>query len=253
MLSLDKVGYRTAGRWIIQQQSLTALPGELLALVGPNGAGKSTLLGLMSGRLQPQQGQVCLDKRPLSQWSLAALAKRRAVLSQNVRLHFHFTVKEVVALGLSGISTQNDHHIVMQALAAAQVVHLIDQPYPTLSGGEQRQVQFARTLAQVWNCRDTAGWLLLDEPDAGLDIAHQNTMLEQAKQFALLGYGVVVVLHDLNLAARHADRIALLNHGDILAHGKPEQVLEPALLSSVYGIALQRIQAAGKSLITTVA
>lgn len=240
MLELNQVSYRASRRWIIHHQTLAARSGELLALVGPNGAGKSTLMGLLSGRLTPRHGQVLLNGRSLTHWPLEALATHRSVLSQQVHLHFNFTASEVVALGLKQTTpSHKSNNIVYQALSTAQVIHLASQPYPSLSGGEQRQVQFARALAQIWQNR-TSAWLLLDEPDAGLDIAHQDAILKQAKQLAVQGCGVIAVLHDLNLAARYADKIALIAKGEILMHGTPASVLRPHLLSDVYGIALER-------------
>lgn len=250
MLSLENVSYTANKQPIIHQQHLLARRGELLALVGPNGAGKSTLLGLMSGRLTPQQGSITLDGTPLSQWPLHQLARRRAVLSQNIHLQFNFTAAEVVALGLSARPPNKQHcYLVNSALAAVGVSHLARRYYPTLSGGQQRQVQFARALAQIWKAPGANAWLLLDEPDAGLDIAHQEAIVQQAKRFAEQGYGVITVLHDVNLAARYANKVALITQGRIIKHGEPENVLAPELLSSVYGIALTSITMANKHFI----
>lgn len=244
-LVVSDVGLQRGARRVLQAVSLLARPGRLLALVGPNGAGKSSLLGVLAGLMVPTSGQVTLDGCPLAQWSPVALARRRAMLSQQVRLGFGFRVNEVVALGRSPYGMRrddtDDHRIVDAALRAAHAWHLRERSYLELSGGEQQRVQLARVLAQVWERGDGPSWLLLDEPEAGLDIAHQHFVLRRARLLACQGYGVVVVLHDLNLAARYAHEVALLEHGKLLRHGSPAAALESRVLSEVYGLPLRRV------------
>jgi len=244
-LTVHDVHLQRGERTVLQAVSLRAQPGRLLALVGPNGAGKSSLLGVLAGLLAPTQGQAALDGRSLTDWPPATLARRRAMLSQQVRLGFGFRVDEVVMLGRSPYSVHRDdradRRIVEAALHAAHAWHLRERAYPELSGGEQQRVQLARVLAQVWEGDDGARWLLLDEPEAGLDMAHQHFVLRRARLLACQGYGVVVVLHDLNLAARYADEVALLERGKLLRHGSPEDTLEPCLLSDVYGLPMGRV------------
>lgn len=248
-LAVHEVHLRRGEQTVLQAVSLRARPGRLLALVGPNGAGKSSLLGVLAGLLAPTQGQATLDGRSLAEWPLAALARRRAMLSQQVRLGFGFRVHEVVMLGRSPYGARHDdradRRIAEAALHAAHAWHLRGRDYLELSGGEQQRVQLARVLAQVWEGDDGARWLLLDEPEAGLDIAHQHFVLRRARLLACQGYGVVVVLHDLNLAARYADEVALLERGRLLRHGSPEEALEPRALSDVYGLPLRRVATDG--------
>lgn len=229
-------------RAILRDVSLTATPGRLLVLVGPNGAGKSTLLSALAGLLRPDQGQVTLDHRRLDQWDPRALARRRAMLSQRVDLTFGFTVDEVVHLGRSPHvpNAAADERIVDAALRAAHAWGLRGRRYTGLSGGERQRVQLARVLAQIWEGAEAGGWLLLDEPEAGLDIAHQHFILRRARACAAAGFGVIAVLHDLNLAARYADEVAVLADGALLRHAEPEEALDPVLLSGVYGIPLGR-------------
>jgi len=244
-LAVHDVHLQRGNRRVLRAVSLRAQPGRLLALVGPNGAGKSSLLGMLAGLLAPTQGRVTLDGHSLAQWSPAALARRRAMLSQQVQLGFGFRVDEVVNLGRSphGVRRDDadDRRIVDAALRAAHAWHLRERGYLELSGGEQQRVQLARVLAQVWESGDGPSWLLLDEPEAGLDIAHQHFVLRRARLLACQGYGVVVVLHDLNLAVRYADEVALLEHGRLLRHGPPAEALEPRVLSEVYGLPLRRV------------
>lgn len=236
------VSLQRGGRVVLKKVSITARPGRLLVLVGPNGAGKSTLLGVLSGRLAPETGSVTLDGRSLQQWHPRDLARRRALLSQRVDLEFGFGVDEVVALGRSphAADTLRDARIVDGALRAAHAWNLRGRSYMGLSGGEQQRVQLARVLAQVWDGAAEGSWLLLDEPEAGLDIAHQHFILRRAKECAEQGFGVIAVLHDLNLAARYADDIAVLANGELHRHGAPAEALDTSLLSSIYGIPLAR-------------
>lgn len=230
------------GRTILRDVSLTATPGRLLALVGPNGAGKSTLLGALAGRVALASGRVALDGKALPAWDPRALARRRAMLSQRVDLGFGFTAREVVLLGRSphAVDATRDEAIAQGALRAAHAWELRDRRYTALSGGEQQRVQLARVLAQVWDGGREGAWLLLDEPEAGLDIAHQHFILRRAKACAAQGLGVIAVLHDLNLAARYADEVAVLGAGSLLRHGPPAEAMDTGLLSDIYGIALGR-------------
>jgi iron complex transport system ATP-binding protein len=171
------------------------------------------------------------------------------MLSQNVQLGFAFRVEEVVMLGRTPNGRRSaqvqDAAIVEHALRLAQVAHLRGRNYLELSGGEQQRVQLARVLAQVWEQNEGPCWLLLDEPEAGLDMAHQHDMLRQMHALSRRGYGVIVVLHDLNLAARYADEVALMAQGRLSRMGTPDHVLDPFALSKVYGLALERVHLEG--------
>jgi iron complex transport system ATP-binding protein len=222
MLELKQASFKAGQRLIVNQQSLCVPCGEMLALLGPNGAGKSTIMGLLSGRLTPCRGDVLLNDCPLETYSPVSLARCRAVMSQKVYLSFGFSSREVVALGRSAFAhdSQSDA-IIEQALAAACASHLADQDFTSLSGGEQQCVQFARALAQIWDAKPNSAWLLLDEPEAGL--------------------GVAVVLHNVNLAAQYADKIALVQNGAVARYGTPKQVLKTDYLQQIYNIPLRQV------------
>jgi iron complex transport system ATP-binding protein len=244
-LAVQDVYLSRGGRRVLQAVSLRAQPGRLLALVGPNGAGKSSLLGILAGVIAPSMGSASLDGIALPRWPAAGLARRRAMLSQNVQLGFPFRVEEVVMLGRSPHMAyrerSDDHRIVDAVLRAAHAWHLRGRSYAELSGGEQRRVQLARVLAQVWEGGEGPPWLLLDEPEASLDIAHQHLLLQQVRTLSQQGWGVVAVLHDLNLAARYADDVALLAQGQLIRHGNPALALDPQTLSTLYGLPLRRV------------
>ncbi len=207
-------------------------PGETVALVGPNGAGKSTLLGVLAGDVVPSRGEVTLDGERIAGVGATALARRRAVLLQHQGLSFGFRVADVVRMGRSPWHrTQqavHDDEIVDRAMALTDVDAFAQRVFPTLSGGEQGRVSFARILAQE------APVLLLDEPTAALDIRHQEALLGIARATARAGSAVVLVLHDLSLAAAYADRVCLLAGGRVAADGTPEEVLTAELLGDVY-------------------
>ena len=206
--------------------------GEVLALTGPNGAGKSTLLRLLAGELEPTRGAVELCGRPLAKVGHMERARLRAVMPQETVLQFAFTVREVVAMGRHphrGAGTERDGEAVDSAMRWTEVQGLEERTFPTLSGGERSRTTLARVLAQE------APILLLDEPTAALDIRHQERAMTVARSFADAGGAVVAVLHDLNLAAAYADRIALLDGGRLAGLGSPWAVLREDLLGSVFG------------------
>lgn len=221
----------TAGRATLLDGVAFALsPGELVAVVGPNGAGKSTLLSVLAGDLAPDRGEVRIGGEHVARLRPAALSRLRAVLPQQVTMAFPFTVAEVVAFGVYGRRQPYcQEQVIQEAMAATEVEHLAGRAFPTLSGGERARVSLARVLAQG------APTLLLDEPTAALDLKHQEQVMRAARERALAGDAVLVVLHDLNLAAAYAGRIALMSRGRIVADGTPAQVLDGELLSEVYG------------------
>ncbi|WP_227982278.1 heme ABC transporter ATP-binding protein [Nocardia spumae] len=231
-LAAHGVGVIREGRPVLDGVDLEVVAGQVLALVGPNGAGKSTLLAALSGELEPSSGTVELDGQPLAHWTPTDMARRRAVLPQNHTVGFPFTVREVVAMGRSPWARtarqDADERIMADAMAATDVEFLAARPFPALSGGERARVALARVLAQ-----DTET-VLLDEPTAALDLGHQEQVLGLAAARARAGAAVVVVLHDLGLAAAYADRVAVLAEGRLTAVGGPRDILTTDLLTSVY-------------------
>ncbi|MGO4617130.1 heme ABC transporter ATP-binding protein [Nocardia sp. 2YAB30] len=219
-------------RRVLEGIDFEVVAGQVVALVGPNGAGKSTLLAALAGELTPSEGVVELDGRALAHWSPLDMARRRAVLPQSHTVGFPFTAREVVAMGRAPwVRTERrecDEEQIAAAMAATDVEHLAARSFPTLSGGERARVALARVLAQ-----DT-GTLLLDEPTAALDLGHQEAVLRLATARAAAGAAVVVVLHDLGIAAAYGDRVAVLESGRIAADGPPRDVLTTALLTRVY-------------------
>jgi iron complex transport system ATP-binding protein len=237
MLRTQNLQIRRGRKVVLTDITLELKPGEVLGVLGPNGAGKSTLLGALCGELRAHQGSVWLDERELSDWTGTSRAQRLAVLPQVSTLDFAFRVEEVVGMGRlphqSGRA--RDAEIVAAALHAADAGHLSGRSYLALSGGERQRVHLARVLAQLWP-GEAGQTLLLDEPTSMLDPLHQHTTLQAVREFANRGAAVLVILHDLNLAARYCDRLLLLEGGRPVALDTPEQVLRPEPLKAVFGL-----------------
>ncbi|MBZ6229037.1 heme ABC transporter ATP-binding protein [Streptomyces olivaceus] len=220
------------GRPVLDGVDVRVRAGEVLALVGPNGAGKSTLLGALAADVPAAEGVVRIHGRPVSAWSAPELALRRAVLPQSASLSFPFPVEEVVRMGRApwagGDEADEDDAVVADAMSRTEVTGFAGRPFSALSGGERARVALARVLAQ------RAPLLLLDEPTAALDLRHQELVLRLCRERARAGDAVVVVLHDLALAAAYADRVAVLRAGRVAADGPPAEVFAEELLSEVY-------------------
>jgi iron complex transport system ATP-binding protein len=246
-LSLQDIVLIRANRRLVDQVSLTFIPGQLTVLMGENGAGKSSLLKIASGELTPDSGTAMLDDKPIAAWSSLARAKRLAVLPQESNVAFMFSAYEVVLMGrspyCSGYPNAIDHDIAYKALAKMDVSHLANRVFPTLSGGERARVSLARVLAQLWpSAVEIPRVLLLDEPVASLDIVHQHLALQVARQFAHdEGIAVVAVLHDLNLAAQYADHVVLMKAGRLEASGSVAETLTESTLSHCFSTVIRRI------------
>lgn len=237
MLRAENLAVRRGAKLVLTDINLELQPGEVLGVLGPNGAGKSTLLDALGGELRPTHGQVLLDQRPLAEWPGPERAQRLAVLPQSSTLNFAFRVEEVVGMGRlpHASGRARDTEIINEALVAADAMHLAGRSYLELSGGERQRVHLARVLAQLWP--GAAGQsLLLDEPTSMLDPLHQHTTLQATRTFAERGAAVLVILHDLNLAARYCDRVLLLERGRPHALGSPDEVLRAEPLQAVFGL-----------------
>jgi len=229
----DRVSRRTDGRLILDGVVLAPETGSTVGLLGPNGSGKSTLLRLLAGLLAPTAGVVTLDGTPLAALPRREIARRLAVVEQQVDTQVELTALDVVRLGRiphrrawTPASAQ-DERAVRSALERTGLTDRADQPWHTLSGGERQRVQIARALAQ--EPRE----LLLDEPTNHLDIHHQLDLLDLV---TALPVTTVVALHDLNLAAMYCDQVVVLSTGRVVAAGTPGAVLTESLIAEVYGV-----------------
>ncbi len=229
-VSLPRVGE------VIRHVDLELRAGEVLGLLGPNGAGKSTLARAMAGLIPSSEGSVHLDGAPLGGLSRQEIARRIAYLAQEVPASLPFTAAEVVLMGRSphlgilGVDGPADRQAAWAALDRLGATELAPRPLDALSGGERRRILLAKILAQA------APTWILDEPTAHLDLAHQHLAIRIAREHADDGGAVLCVLHDLAQAAEVCDRVAVLDQGKLIAQGRPAEVLQPALLTSVFRV-----------------
>ncbi len=228
---------------ILSDVNMDIAPGEVVAVLGANGAGKSTLLSAIAGELVADAGSIGLDGRNIADLSAHQQAQVRAVLPQKPGLSFAFTVAEVVAMGAYPFAQASPLAVrqwVSEALLCAEVSELSERAYPELSGGEQQRVQFARVLVQCQAifAQNGHAYLLLDEPLSSLDPRHQLQLLQTLRRLAhTQQFGVLVILHDINLAAE-CDRIAMMARHTVIALGTPAQVLTVANLQAVFELAM---------------
>lgn len=237
-LRVKNVSLSIGEKQLVKQANLTVQQGQFTALLGPNGAGKSSLLKLICGDLtSPQDNQqIDIFSRPRKQWPTHTLAKHLAVLPQHSQLSFAFSAQEVVSLGALSLALPQTElqQLVSKAMQQTGVAHLAQRAYPTLSGGEKQRVHLARVLTQLAHA-GRHGLLLLDEPTSALDLAQQHKVLGLCRDLSRQGIAIVVVLHDLNLAAQYSDQIVLMNQGQIVASGTPHQVMTAETVSQTYG------------------
>lgn len=223
-------------RTVLRGADVTAGPGQVLGLIGANGAGKSTLLQVLAGLLRPAAGMVTLDGEGLDAMPSGRLAVARAYLPQSPLAHWALTAGEIVALGRlpHRRNPAGDAAAVDRALARTDTAAFRDRRIDTLSGGERMRVLLARALAVE------APVLLADEPVSALDPRHQLRIMQLLHGLAEFGCTVVVVLHELSLAARFCHRLVLLHDGAVLAEGAPPDVLTDANLAQAYGVRVRR-------------
>ncbi|MCK6264187.1 heme ABC transporter ATP-binding protein [Vibrio sp. ZSDE26] len=233
-IQLHDLSLTLGNKVILDKVSTHISAGELTILLGPNGTGKSSLLKMITGEY-PTQGNIRFFDKAANQWAPKQLAKHLGVLPQSSSLSFNFSVKEVVELG--GIPLDANAAAIAQIaeknMQLTDTAHLGDRMYPSLSGGEKQRVHLARVLTQLAQANQQK-ILLLDEPTSALDLSHQHQTLTLAKQLTGEGAAVVIVMHDLNLAAQYADRVMILNQGNIVADGSPWQVLTEDNIKRVY-------------------
>ena len=224
------------GRAILEDASIDIRAGEIHALVGPNGAGKTTLFGVLAGDVAAQAGEVTPDDRPIAGWRPRALAQQRAVLLQENTVTFPFSAEQVVRMGRTPWArtpaADDDDDVVASAMGLTEVTALSARAVTSLSGGERARVALARVIAQ------STGILLLDEPTAALDLKHHEDVMRLIRSRADAGVAVAIVLHDLNAALAHADRVTLLSEGRVVASGPPAEVLTAPRIEEVYGQAV---------------
>lgn len=235
ILTLRNAGYRYGASWAARGIHLEVRPGEILGILGPNGSGKSTLLKIMDGILIPQEGQVLLLGLPLSRMKRSGIAREIAMVSQESHFRFSFSVLEVVLMGrfarLKGLQFEGekDREVALQVLRATDTLDLAGRSIHELSGGEKQRVVIARALAQEPRI------ILLDEPTSFLDLKYKREIFQLISSLSRdRGLSVVLVSHDIDLAAQYCHRLVMLKQGAIYEAGEPEQVLTTSNVEGVY-------------------
>jgi len=255
MLEAVGVGFAHGARRVLDGVDLALRPAEVVALVGPNGAGKSTLVRLLAGLARPAAGDVRLDGRPLGAWPRRDVARRLALVPQDPRVEFPYTVLEVALMGRAphhgpiALPGAHDVAIARAARASLEIDDLAARRLDELSGGERQRVFLARALAQEPRV------LLLDEPTTHLDLRHQTQLHELVRARAAAdGLCALTVLHDLNLAAAYGDRLVLLAGGRVVAAGPPGEVLRRELLEAAFATRLDvsRLASTGAAVVLPV-
>tara|TARA_B100000214_G_scaffold353239_1_gene309103 strand:+ start:4591 stop:5361 length:771 start_codon:yes stop_codon:yes gene_type:complete len=241
-LVLNNIFYRAGDVSILEDVSLSVEKNEIVSLVGPNGAGKSTLLNILTGDISPDSGDVFYEGQNLNDLNILDRSFYRSVMSQSQQIVFDFSVKEIIEMGwLDRGNAEFSKHFdqaVFDIATLCQLKHLLNRKFNKLSGGEQRRVHFARTLLQLWrpsNSKDSA-YMLLDEPTANLDLYFEIKLMDIIKERTINNVGVLIIMHDLNLAAKYSDKIALISGGKIVEYGAPNEVLKSNILEKIYNL-----------------
>lgn len=231
-VSFQNISVRLGKRQILDKVSLETVPGQITGIVGPNGSGKSTLIKTLFGIVPKQSGSISLCGTPLSSLTRKQIARQAGYVSQDVTCVFDFSVSEVVEMALY-YQKRHSRQAVDRALADLDISQLAQSSILTLSGGERKLVFLARAIAQG------AGILVLDEPTNHLDIHHQLFILNYLKHS---GKTVLIVLHDLNLAAMYCDRLYAMKDGKIVGQGSPKELLTPEFIRQVYAVEAKILQ-----------
>ena len=228
------------GEKIISHLDLEIIPGEITAILGPNGAGKSTALKILAGDIQPSYGDVKYNDINLSEIPIVERARLRSVMSQSQTVAFDFTTLEIIEMGW--IHENNEIYSFSYSDALEEIINICDlhsllfRRFNTLSGGEQKRVNFARILLQLWipKTDNYSRYLLLDEPFTNLDIFHELKMLKIIKSYLSKNVGILIVLHDLNIARKLADNVTLMRDGRTIRQGPTDEVFQEDLLSKTF-------------------
>jgi heme transport system ATP-binding protein len=237
MIKVEQLNYRVNTAQVLNNININISSAKVTTILGPNGAGKTSLLKCLSGTIKNYNGSIKYNGKDIHDYTLAELAKTRAVLSQANPVNFPFSVSEIVMMGrnpyLHQSNIKNDLEIVNELLNQVDAYQLKDRIFPTLSGGEQQRVQLARVLAQVWEQNNTT--LFLDEPTSALDLKHQHQILQLVNKLANENsMSVICILHDLNLATYYADEAILMLDGGIFESGEINHTLTELNLEHVY-------------------
>ena len=240
-IEVNRISYEINNFSILRDISLEIKGGEILSIIGPNGSGKSTLMKVLAGDIIPDSGSVIINGKNLNDIEISSRAIVRSMMSQTQNIVYDFDVREIIEMGWLESSIDQAHGHFENAIKLISnecgIDHLLKRKFNSLSGGEQRMVHFARTLLQSNGLqKNLQKYIFFDEPTANLDIKRELNILNVIRKKAKEGFGIFVVLHDLNLAYNFSDRIILIKDGKINKMGDPNDVFKDEILSEVYEV-----------------
>jgi len=236
----EKISLNYNDKSILEDINIEIKKGMILSILGPNGAGKSSLLNILSGDIESNIGNVFYDNTDIKNISIQERAFIRSVMSQNQPIVFDFSVRDIVEMGWLDKGnirySSNINNAIINVLNDCEIAHLEKRKFNTLSGGEQRRVHFARSLIQLWreSGNKDSRYLMLDEPTSNLDLSHQIKLMNMLKKLANDGVGILLILHDLNLAFNFSDYIAIIKNGKLFAYDKPLNIINKNILEDVF-------------------
>lgn len=240
MFEMKAASFTVNDRPLLHPTDLRFEQGQVYGLIGHNGSGKSTLLKLLARQQPLSGGEILFDDKPLSDWGNRDFARQVAYLPQHLPSAENLIGRELVEMGrypwrgLLGRMREEDHRQVEKAIELTHTEPFADRLVDTLSGGERGRVWLAMLLAQE------SRFILLDEPLAALDVAHQMEVLTLVKQLSRqLNLGVIIVIHDINMASRFCDQLVALHTGRLLIHGEPSHIMTSETLQDIYGIPME--------------
>jgi iron complex transport system ATP-binding protein len=247
MIECKNISLELDRKTIIKDISAKFKAGKFTAILGPNGAGKSSLLKCICGSEKIDSGEISLNNKSIDRYSSEDLALRRAVLSQNLEVNFPFSVYEIVKMGRSPYSNKketkrnlNNQEIIISILKKLEIDDLINREFSSLSGGEKQRVQLARALVQLENNLQDEKFLFLDEPTSALDLKHEAAVMKLVKKLTIdNNYGIIAIIHDINLVAKFADEIIMLKDGKVIYSGENEKVFTKENLEKLYDVEIE--------------
>ncbi len=235
MIKIDKLNFSFGDKPILKDINLTIARGELIGIIGANGSGKTTLLKCIIGLYQSNQA-VYLDDKAIESYSYKERAKKIALMHQSEMVNFDFSCFEVVSLGRFaylgsfGSLSNKDLTVINEQMTATKTTVFSNRAITQLSGGERQRIMFAKTLVQQ------SPYFLLDEPSSTLDIKHEKEIFELAQRLVAKNCGIMISVHNIRLAAKYCQRLILLSDGEIIADGRPEQVITEQNLKKAYDV-----------------
>tara|TARA_B100000945_G_C20313876_1_gene564150 strand:- start:20 stop:778 length:759 start_codon:yes stop_codon:yes gene_type:complete len=234
-VKVKNLSFEINNKKILNNISFEIQKGEVLTFLGPNGSGKSTIIDLLSGTKKKKKGEIFFDNTEIEKINIKNQSLIRSTMAQSQEIFYDFFVKEIIELGWIQHKNKNFKDALQKVTKECGIYNLIDVKFNALSGGEQQRIHFARTLIQLYNdYKESNRYFFLDEPTANLDITHEINLIKIIKEKSKEGFGVLIALHDLNLAYNFSDRIALLKNGEIKYIGKPSEVITEKKLQEIY-------------------